>query len=115
MYKIKFNGTYRDELQKWKNISNKKFYCINYILDFEIVEDYMTLETKGHYMEFCKKYDTRISAIDSAIPLEVSKQLHSLNVSTLNLCGAYFKNGTFEVINVVEYASIVYLRNTKYS
>ncbi len=57
---------------------------------------------KEKIVYYLLKQDNRIKEVDYAIPLDFSKQLQKLDINRNFYISVYYKNGVFEVLNLLD-------------
>ena len=73
--------------------------------------EFNDLRTKGDFMQYCLLHDSRIKEIDSAYPMSITKTLIELGMNnTQNYVMCYWKNGSIELLNIIEHATILHIR-----
>lgn len=71
--------------------------------------EFKNLRSKGDFMDFCLNNDNRIKELDSAIPMNLAKQLRDLDLDTSSFAFCYWKNGEIDLLNVVEHSTKLFI------
>lgn len=91
-----------------KDVESPRDFIIN-TLDLSLEWNYESFNesNKGDLIKYITLFDSRIKEVDSAIPLHISNMLRDININRQNLVTVYFKKGSVEIINILEYYIIL--------